>query len=219
MTIKLKPKRMIGIFPSFVAFVVIGLEILIAFIDIIVNASQNSQEALASLQNSKGVLSAAVIQFHITWGIVFSLTLSFVVNSITLMSGRKSCNLFGTFNALICLIFLLDCLWTWLWAYDGAGIMFVCKYIILSMGVRIGSAQIKAVAYTAEIKYYCDLMLSWMLPLQCVLVLIDCILSICKKRQPRTIPLKVRTIFDNKKQKEVIEVKVDLKRLDQADTK
>ena len=87
------------------------------------------------------------------------------------------------------------------------------------MGVRIGSAQIRAVAYTEDIKFGCDLVLSWMLPIQCLIVLVDCILSICKKRQPRTIPLKVRTTFDNKKQKEVIEVKVDLKRLDQIDNK
>ena len=71
-----------------------------------------------------------------TWGMVMSITLSFIENSLRWLLFRKSCNLFGTINGLLSMVFLLVCLYTWMWANDGAGIIFICKYVLLSVGVR-----------------------------------------------------------------------------------
>ena len=46
------------------------------------------------------------------------------------LKNRKSCNLFGVLNGIICTIFLLSCIYTWMWMYDAAGMTFICKYIL-----------------------------------------------------------------------------------------
>ena len=59
--------------------------------------------------------------------------------------------------------------------------------------MRISPEKIKAIAYTTTIKMYIDIALSWLFPLQCVVVLVDCIISMCCKPHPRTVTLRVKT--------------------------
>lgn len=190
--IQVPTKKMVGVFPLIVAFVVIGIELLVAFIDIIVNATKGSQDDTQSLSATKGVLSASVLQFHMTWGLVLTATLSFIENSKRWMLNRKMCNLFGSLNAVVCTLFVLVCLYTWLWANDAAGITFICKYFLLSVNVRVSPEQIRLKAYNDSVKWWFDFGLSWLFPLQCVIVLVDCILSMCCKAKPRVIGLKVK---------------------------
>ena len=185
-------RGMVGVFPLIVAIFVAGIELLVAFIDIIVSAADGADAGSASLQETKGVLSPSVLQFHMTWGLVLTATLSFVENSMKWLLNRKKCNLFGSLNAVVCTLFVLVCLYTWLWANDAAGITFICKYFLVSVSVRVSPEQIRLKAYSDAVKWWFDLGLSWLFPLQCAIVLVDCILSMCRKSKPRKIGLKVK---------------------------
>lgn len=76
------------------------------------------------------MLSDAAISFHLTWGLILSLTLSFIEDSINWLKHRKACNLFGVLNGIICTLFVISCIYTWLWLYDATGMTFICKYIL-----------------------------------------------------------------------------------------
>ena len=53
---------MVGVFPLIVAFDVVAIEILVAFIDIIVSAIKSKSAAgFSSITENKGVLSASVL--------------------------------------------------------------------------------------------------------------------------------------------------------------
>ncbi|CAL6005485.1 Conserved_hypothetical protein [Hexamita inflata] len=185
-------RGMVGIFPLIVAFVCVGIELLVAFLDIIINAAKGDNSEAESITKSKGVLSSSVLQFHLTWGLVLTATLSFIENSLRWLLNRKSINVFGTLNAIFCTGFVLVALYTWMWANDAAGITFICKYFLLSVNVRISPEQIKVKAYNDTVKFWIDFMLSWLFPIQCVVVLVDCIMSMCCKAKPRQINLKVK---------------------------
>ncbi|CAL6044415.1 Conserved_hypothetical protein [Hexamita inflata] len=195
--INIPTRKMVGIFPFIVAFFVIAIEILVAFIDIIVNAAKGkTDETYQSLSDTKGVLSSSVIQFHLTWGLVLTATLSFVENSLRWLTNKNGCRLFGTLNAIFCTFFVITSVYTWMWANDAAGMTMFCKYVLLSVKVRYSPEQIKMLIYTDTIKYYIDLAVSWLFPAQCVVVLIDCIFSMCCKPRPLTVQLKVKTMED-----------------------
>ena len=70
-------------------------------------------------------------------------TLSFIENSLRWLLNRKPCNFFGSTNTVVCTLFLLVAIYTWMWASDAAGITFVCKYFLLSVNVRMSPEQIQ----------------------------------------------------------------------------
>lgn len=175
--VELPKKKHQVLIPFVVTIVVSTIDILAAFIDLIVKNSTT----VAVLSESKGVLSASVIQFHMTWGIMLSITLSFVENSLRWTLNRRGCSVFGVLNAIVCALFMLCCIYTWLWANDAAGMVFICKYLLQSVNVRKSPEQIRQISYTGSIKLAIDLGVCWLLPLQCVLVLVDSCTAFCAK--------------------------------------
>lgn len=134
--LELPRKRMMTLFPIIVALSIIGLEIFVAFLDLILMAVNKDNEVGNYFTYSKGVLSASVIQFHLTWGLILTLALQFVENSLKWILNRKACNLFGSLSGVFCGLFIAFCIYSWLWANDAAGITFICKYFLLSAGIR-----------------------------------------------------------------------------------
>ena len=175
--VELPLKKHQVLIPFVVTVIVSAIDILAAFIDLIIKNSTT----VAVLSESKGVLSASVIQFHMTWGIMLSITLSFVENSLKWTLNRRGCSAFAFFNGLVCFLFVLCCIYTWLWANDAAGMVFICKYFLQSVNVRKSPEQIREISYTGDIKLAIDLGVCWLLPLQCVIVLVDTCTAICAK--------------------------------------
>lgn len=176
-TVDLPQKKHQVLIPFVVTVIVSAIDILAAFIDLIIKNSTT----VAVLSESKGVLSASVIQFHMTWGIMLSITLSFVENSLRWTLNRRGCSAFAVFNGIICFLFMVCCIYTWLWANDAAGMTFICKYLLQSVNVRKSPEQIRQISYTGNIKLAIDLGVCWLLPLQCVIVLIDSFTAFCAK--------------------------------------
>ena len=67
----------------------------------------------------------------------------------------------GTLNAIVCSIFLLAVIYTWLWLDEAAGIFFITKNILSLIGVRISPAQLRTHIYGFYVKLIVDIIVSW----------------------------------------------------------
>lgn len=184
----------VGAWPLIIAIVLAGLELAIAFLDIILQASSSGgaeSEALSRLL-SRGLLSPIVINWHMTWCIPFSFTLSFVENTLRWTLNRRKCNFFGSINALVAAVFLIAILYSWLWANNGELMLQFCKYFLIPFGLKMGQEQLREYIYTDQVKYIFDVLVCWGYPLQCVVVLVDAILCMCRRGRERVMYLLVR---------------------------
>ena len=177
--LELPQQRMIGFTPLIVAIVISAVDIVFVFLDNIISAVKSKNATV--LIGDKGVLSGTAFAFQLTWGVVITICLNFVENTLKWSLNRKKYNLFGTLNAAISTIFIMVIAYTMLWANDGAGMTFICKSFLVLVGIKDTPDMIKAKIYSPEIKYYIDLAVCWVLPIQCGLVMVDCILCMCRK--------------------------------------
>lgn len=208
--IRLDPPQssMVGIWPLTISSVICAVELCVAFLDVIMDAVRHSSSESMSQLATTGMLSPLVINWHITWGIPFAFALSFLENTLRWALRRKRCNLFGSLNGLIFAVFLLACLYTWLWANEYQAMALICKWILIPFGLRITPEEMAAVAYTPEIKYYVDLVTCWSFPAQCVLVFVDCLISMCRKGRAQPVFIYVKVNEEGK-----IMTKLDAKSL------
>jgi len=184
----------VGAWPLIIAIVLAGVEIAISFLDIIMQSAGASKGSSDSLQQllSKGLLSPLVINWHMTWCIPFSFTLSFIENTLRWSLNRRKCNLFGSINALVATVFLLAVLYNWMWANNGELMLQFCKYFLIPFGLKMGQEQLREYIYTDQVKYICDLLVCWGYPAQCVVVLVDAIICMCRRGRERIMYLLVR---------------------------
>ena len=170
---------MIGFTPLIVAIVISGVDISFVFLDNIISAVKSKNASV--LIGEKGVLSPTAYAFQLSWGVVITICLNFIENTLKWSLNRKKYNLFGTLNAAISTVFVMAIAYTMLWANDGAGITFICKSFLVYLKIKDTPDMLKAKIYSPQIKYYIDLAICWVLPIQCVLVMVDSILCMCRK--------------------------------------
>jgi len=178
---------MVGPWPLIISALICAVELCVAFLDLILAVIANAKSSSVSNLISTGMLSPLVINWHITWGIPFAFTLSFIENTLRWSLNRRKCNLFGSLNGVVVTIFLLASLYTWLWANDYHVMSLICKWFLIPFNIRIAPEEMAAIAYTDIIKYYIDLIVCWSFPIQCVLVFIDSLLSMCRKGKARPV--------------------------------
>ena len=95
---------------------------------------------------------------------MFSAALSFIENSLRWLLNRKICNPFGIINAIISSLFIIACIYKWLWANDAAGIAFICLFFT-NFNRHISPEQLRPIIYDGVVKLLVDLAVSWLLPL------------------------------------------------------
>lgn len=59
--IQVPQRKIVSLFPLIVAFIIIGIEVVAAFADIIINSVNKTEENGESLVDTKGVLSPSVL--------------------------------------------------------------------------------------------------------------------------------------------------------------
>ncbi|EET02089.1 Putative membrane spanning protein [Giardia duodenalis] len=186
------PGTRAGLWPFIVTCVLVGIEVAVAFIDLIVQAAGGAKNTKAMNLLKKGLLSAAVINFHMTWCIPFSLTLTYIVSSLSWSMGRKKCSLFPILNGIACFLFLGAAIYSWMWANDAEIMLQICKNLLIPLGLKKSPEQLRLTIYTTQIKTLVDIMVSWAYPAQCAIVLTDAFLAICRRGTDRIIHLLVR---------------------------
>lgn len=202
--VAIPPGARAGLLPFIVTCVLVGIEVAVAFIDLIIQAAHGTQDSKAMNLLKKGLLSAAVINFHMTWCIPFSLTLTYIVSSLSWSMGRKKLSLFPILNSITCFLFLGAAVYSWMWANDAEIMLQICKNLLIPLGLKKSPEQLRLTIYTPQIKLIVDIIVSWGYPVQCIIVLTDAFLAICRRSSDRIIHLLVRVDKNNK-----IHVKMD----------
>lgn len=202
--VAIPPGARAGLLPFIVTCVLVGIEVAVAFIDLIIQAVSGEKGSKAMSLLKKGLLSAAVINFHMTWCIPFSLTLTYVVSSLSWSMGRKKFSLFPILNTIACALFLCAAIYSWMWANDAEIMLQICKNLLIPLGLKKSPEQLRLSIYTPQIKLIVDIVVSWGYPVQCIIVLTDAFLAICRRGSDRIIHLLVRVDKNDK-----IHVKMD----------
>ncbi|KAH0574501.1 Transmembrane domain-containing protein [Spironucleus salmonicida] len=174
-------KHIVGFVPFITILVLAVIEVFITFAAVIAN------------KNFTMILPPSGIYFHMTWGVIFSLTVAFVENSLKWLLNRKYINLFGTISQSICAIFLICCIYNWLWINNATGIVFISKNFLSAANIRVSPEQLKRYMYTDSGKKILEVIITWAFPIQLVIVLVDTILSAFRKGKKRQVGILLKT--------------------------